>query len=57
MVPLILATIGFGIYPKPMFVATEAALENLMQRNRYAVSAARESEKKLEVAARAASER
>jgi len=57
MVPLILATIGFGVYPKPMFVATEAALENLMQRNRYAVSAYHDSQKTQQLAAQAAGER
>jgi len=38
LVPLVIATIFFGVYPKPMFVVTEAAVENLMNRNRYAVS-------------------
>jgi NADH-quinone oxidoreductase subunit M len=50
MVPLMLATIGFGIYPMPMFTATEAALENLMARNRFAVQAYHDSEQKVHVA-------
>jgi NADH:ubiquinone oxidoreductase subunit 4 (subunit M) len=39
LAPLAVATLFFGIYPKPMFAMSEAALENLMARNRFAVSA------------------
>jgi hypothetical protein len=40
-----------------MFTATEAALENLIARNRFAVQAYHDSEQKLDVAVRAAGER
>jgi NADH-quinone oxidoreductase subunit M len=38
LVPLVVATLLFGVYPNPMFVASRAAVENLMNRNRFAVS-------------------
>jgi NADH-quinone oxidoreductase subunit M len=57
MAPLIAATIAFGIYPKPLFTATEAALENLVARNRFAVTAYHESLKKPAMAASIVGER